>query len=223
MLTRHRRVTSVTEVPALSLHNRLPASRTSRRETSSSNATRTQPHTVTAETSHLFATDAVNNGLPLHIAAALLGHLNLDTTRGYTAVFPEHIVTAHQAFIERRRQLRPFEEATVADDDEWADFEEHFLLRRVALGECHRPYGTPCVHEHACTRCRFLRVDPAQLGRINEMTENAEQRLVEAKDRAWLGEVAALEESIKHLRVRQSEAQQRLSHGGNPFAEQRPQ
>lgn len=171
----------------------------------------------------LFATDAVNNGLPLHIAAALLGHLNLDTTRGYTAVFPEHIVTAHREFIERRRQLRPFEEAKVADDDEWADFEEHFLLRRVALGECHRPYGTPCVHEHACTRCRFLRVDPAQLGRIDEMTENAEQRLIEAKDRAWLGEVAALEESIKHLRIRQSEARQRHSHGRNPFADQRPQ
>lgn len=32
----------------------------------------------------LFATDAVNGGLPLHIAAALLGHLSLDTTRGYT-------------------------------------------------------------------------------------------------------------------------------------------
>ncbi|AFM20303.1 site-specific recombinase XerD (plasmid) [Mycolicibacterium chubuense NBB4] len=171
----------------------------------------------------LFATDAVNNGLPLHIAAALLGHLNLDTTRGYTAVFPEHIVTAHQAYIERRRHLRPFEEGRVADGDEWADFEQHFLLRRVALGECHRPYGTPCVHEHACTRCRFLRVDPAQLGRITEMTENVEERLVEAKDRAWLGEVAALEESLKHLRIRQSEAQQRLSHNTNPFAGQRPQ
>ncbi len=161
----------------------------------------------------LFATDA--NGLPLHIAAALLGHLNLDTTRGYTAVFPEHIGTAHQTFIERRRHLRPFEEAKVADDDEWADFEELFLLRRVALGECHRPYGTPCVHKHACTRSRFLRVDPAQLGRINEMTENAEQRLVEAKDRAWLGEVAALEESIKHLRIRQSG-------GATTFTRQQP-
>ena len=171
----------------------------------------------------LFATDAVNGGLPLHIAAALLGHLNLDTTRGYTAVFPEHIITAHQAFIERRRRLRPIGEDRVADDDEWSEFENHFLLRRVALGECHRPYGTPCVHEHACTRCRFLRVDPAQLGRINEMTENAEQRLVEAKDRAWLGEVAALEDSIKYLRIRQSEAQQRLSRGVNPFTEQRPQ
>ena len=168
----------------------------------------------------LFATDAVNGGLPLHIAAALLGHLNLDTTRGYTAVFPEHLITAHQAFIERRRQLRPVGEDRIADTDEWDEFEQHFLLRRVALGECHRPYGTPCVHEHACTRCRFLRVDPAQLGRINEMTENAEQRLVEAKDRAWLGEVAALEESLKHLRTRQAEAERRLAQGANPFAEQ---
>jgi hypothetical protein len=32
----------------------------------------------------LFATDAVNGGLPLHIAAGLLGHLNLDTTCGDT-------------------------------------------------------------------------------------------------------------------------------------------
>jgi hypothetical protein len=166
----------------------------------------------------LFATDAVNGGLPLHIAAALLGHLNLDTTRGYTAVFPEHLITAHQAFIERRRQLRPFEEERIADADEWSEFEQHFLLRRVALGECHRPYGTPCVHEHACTRCRFLRVDPAQLGRITEMTENAEQRLIEAQDKGWLGEVAALEESLKHLRTRQAEAQRRLEQGANPFA-----
>ena len=117
----------------------------------------------------------------------------------------------------RTRRCRPTE------DDKWSDFENHFLLRRVALSECHRLYGTPWVHERACTRCRFLRVDPAQLGGINEMAENAEQRLVEAKDRAWLGEVAALEESINHARIRQSEAQQRLSHCSNPFAEQKRQ
>ena len=33
--------------------------------------------------------------------------------------------------------------------DEWADFEKHFQLSRVELGDCFRPYGTPCVHEHA--------------------------------------------------------------------------
>ncbi|WP_375504590.1 tyrosine-type recombinase/integrase [uncultured Jatrophihabitans sp.] len=167
----------------------------------------------------LFATDAVNGGLPLHIAAALLGHLNLDTTRGYTAVFPEHIITAHQAFIERRRELRPFGEDRLAEPDEWAEFEQHFTLRQVALGECHRPYGTPCVHEHVCTRCRFLRVDPAQLGRIEEMTDNAEQRLSEAKQKVWLGEVAGLEDSLKHLRARRAEALRRLDQGDNAFAD----
>ena len=61
-----------------------------------------------------------------------------------------------------------------------------------------------------CTRCRFLRLDPAQLPRIEEMTSNAEARLAEAKDRAWLGEVAALVESLLHLRQRCSDAEQQL-------------
>jgi site-specific recombinase XerD len=33
----------------------------------------------------MFATDLVNNGLPIHIGTALLGHLNIQTTRGYVA------------------------------------------------------------------------------------------------------------------------------------------
>jgi hypothetical protein len=44
----------------------------------------------------------------------------------------------------------------------------------------------PAKLREACTHCRFLRVDPARVGRINEMTENAEQCLLEAKERAWL-------------------------------------
>ena len=49
---------------------------------------------------------------------------------------------------------------------------------------------------------------PAQLPRIEEMTSNAEARLIEAKDLAWLGEVAALEESLRHLRQRRDEAEE---------------
>lgn len=79
------------------------------------------------------------SGPPLHIAATLLGHLNLDTTRGYTAVFPEEVIAAHQHFIEQRRTTRPFAEQRTATGEEWAEFENHFLLRKVALGECHRP------------------------------------------------------------------------------------
>lgn len=44
----------------------------------------------------LFTTDLVNSGLPIHIGAALLGHLNLETTRGYVAVFNEDVVRHYQ-------------------------------------------------------------------------------------------------------------------------------
>ncbi|MDR7158689.1 tyrosine-type recombinase/integrase [Arthrobacter sp. BE255] len=154
----------------------------------------------------LLATELVGSGLPLHIVSTLLGHLNLETTRGYTAVFPEQAIQAHHAFIERRRRTRPGHEARAASGTEWAEFEQHFLLRRVALGTCHRPYATPCVHEHACIKCRFLQMDPAQIGRLEDMANNAQERLAEARQHKWLGEVSALEETLVHLRRREEEA-----------------
>jgi hypothetical protein len=51
------------------------------------------------------------------------------------------------------------------------------------------------------------------------MTSNAEARLAEAKDRAWLGEVAALEESLRHLRQRRTETAQPLSATGAESAQ----
>jgi site-specific recombinase XerD len=44
----------------------------------------------------LFATDLVNRGLPIHIGAKLLGHLDLQTTQGYVAVFEEDLVRHYQ-------------------------------------------------------------------------------------------------------------------------------
>jgi integrase len=55
----------------------------------------------------LFATDLVNSGLPIHIGAKLLGHLDLQTTQGYVAVFEEDLVRHHQDFLVRRRAQRP--------------------------------------------------------------------------------------------------------------------
>jgi site-specific recombinase XerD len=96
----------------------------------------------------IFATELVNNGLPIHIGAALLGHTSLQTTRGYVAVFDDDVVRHYQQFLDHRRQLRPAEEYRPATDQEWAEFEEHFDKRKVELGGCARPYGTPCSHEH---------------------------------------------------------------------------
>ena len=108
----------------------------------------------------IFATEMINSGLPIHIGARLLGHINLQTTQGYVAVFEEDTVRHYQTFLAKRRQLRPSEEYKAVSQPEWTDFEEHFDKRKVELGSCARPYAAPCQHEHACVRCPMLQVDP---------------------------------------------------------------
>lgn len=92
MLTRNRRVTSVTSTLVLSLHHRLSASRTSRRESSSSNATRTQPHTVTAETSRPYATHLIEDGWDAKFVQDQMGHDHASTTSLYTCVSSDYRV-----------------------------------------------------------------------------------------------------------------------------------
>ncbi|MET9425806.1 site-specific integrase [Streptomyces sp. NPDC006540] len=98
----------------------------------------------------LFATDLVNNGVPIHIGAALLGHLNLQTTSGYVAVFNDEVVRRYQQFLDNRRRLRPDGEYRTPTSAEWGEFEQHFDTRKVELGDCGRPYASDCRHEHAC-------------------------------------------------------------------------
>lgn len=144
----------------------------------------------------IFATEAVATGLPVHIAAKLLGHQSLATTQAYIAVYDQDVIDHHRAFIARRRDLRPSAEYREPTDIEWDEFLSHFERRKVELGVCGRAYGTPCQHDHACIRCPMPRPDPKQLGRLTEITENLDARLAEAHNRGWLGEIEGLEASL---------------------------
>jgi hypothetical protein len=144
----------------------------------------------------VFATEAVAAGLPVHIAAKLLGHENLNTTQGYVAIYDQDVIEHHRAFIARRRTQRPSAEYRDVTDSEWDEFLAHFEKRKVELGTCGRAYATPCAHEHACIRCPLLRPDPNQIERLTEIRANIIARIDEAHDRGWHGEVEGLETSL---------------------------
>jgi len=144
----------------------------------------------------IWATEAVASGLPVHIAAKILGHQTITTTQTYVAVYDQDVIDHHRAFIARRRALRPSEEYREPTDSEWDEFLGHFEKRKVELGTCGRAYGTRCQHEHACVRCPMLRPDPAQQHRLEQIVANLHDRLAEARERGWLGEVDGLEASI---------------------------
>ena len=164
------------------------------------NRTRTQPHTASAERRRIFTTTAVQDGLPLHIASRILGHRHLNSTQAYTAVFQDDLIRTYRAFVDKRRSARPPEEYRQPTDAEWEEFEEHFALRRVELGSCARPYGSICQHEHACIRCPVLRVDPAQMERLAAIATSLEDRIAEATERGWAGEVQQLQVSLQAAR-----------------------
>jgi integrase len=144
----------------------------------------------------IFVTDAIRSGLPPQIAAKICGHSTVDTTMRYAAIYPEDVIAHHRAFIARRRAERPSEEYRDLTAAEWDEFLAHFELRKVALGTCGRDHGTPCAHENACVRCPLLRVDPAQMSRLEEIHANLTDRLEEAKQQGWLGEVAAIDTTM---------------------------
>jgi Phage integrase family len=144
----------------------------------------------------MFITDSVLNGLPPHIAQVIAGHRDIGVTMRYKAVYPDEAITAHLAFLARRRALRPTEEYRQPTDAEWQQFLGQFERRKVSIGTCGRAFGTPCIHEHACVRCALLWPDPAQHDRLVEIRDNLKARIAEAERQGWLGEVEGLQVSL---------------------------
>ena len=83
-------VTSVTAPGRLSPHGRRSASRTRARNRPSTNATRTRPHTVTADTSHSYVTHLVEFDYPEKFVSTQVGHTYAATTAIYTGVSDEY-------------------------------------------------------------------------------------------------------------------------------------
>ncbi|MBC7301260.1 MAG: tyrosine-type recombinase/integrase [Nocardia sp.] len=164
----------------------------------------------------LFATELANSGLPIHIGAALLGHLNLETFRGYVTVFNEDVIRHYQAHLDKRRQLRPTEEYRNITADEWTDFQEHFDKRKIELGGCARPYGSGCQHEFACIRCPMLNINPKMLFRLEEIEKDLLDRRARAEREAWLGEIEGIDLTLTFLRQKreQTERLARLAPAG---------
>lgn len=84
---------------------------------------------------------------------------------------------------------RPSDEYRQPTPEELRTFAEHFGRRRVELGDCVRPYGSGCTHEHACLRCQFLTVHPGARPRLDSIEADLNGRIKTASEQAWLGDV----------------------------------
>lgn len=170
----------------------------------------------------IFATEAVASGLPVHITAKILGHDSIATTQTYVAVYDQDVIEHHRAYITRRRALRPSLEYREPTDSEWDEFLGHFAQRKVELGTCGRAYGSGCQHEHACIRCPMLRPDPDQHQRLQYIIDSLEERIAEAVERGWLGEVDGLRTSLAAAEQKLGQMRRTATNLGMPIFLGRP-
>jgi hypothetical protein len=61
----------------------------------------------------MFTTEAVSNGLPVHIASRILGHRNINATQAYLTIFQEDLVNTYRHFLDQRRAARPAVRVTI--------------------------------------------------------------------------------------------------------------
>lgn len=122
------------------------------------------------------------------------------------AVFDEDVISHYQQFLAQRRAERPTDEYREPTPQEWDDFQEDFDKRRVELGSCGRPYGTPCQHEHACIRCPMLSINPKMLPRLDELEEDLVARRKRAVQEDWRGEIEGLDLTLTFLRSKREQA-----------------
>ena len=107
--------------------------------------------------------------------------------------------------LELDRQARPADEYRTVTQPEWLGFEEHFDQRKVELGGCARPYGTPCQHEHACLRCPMININPKMLPRLNEIEDDLQARRSRATHEGWLGEIEGIDLTLTFLRQKRDQ------------------
>jgi hypothetical protein len=103
--------------------------------------------------------------------------------------------------------VRSTDEYRPITETEWIGFEEHFDRRKVELGGCARPYGTPCQHEHACLRCPMLNINPKMIPRLDEIEVDLLARQTRAEHEGWLGEVEGIDLTLTFLRQKREETQ----------------
>ena len=71
--------------------------------------------------------------------------------------------------------------------------------------------STPAKFREACVRCSLLRPDPAQRARLDDIRDNLEARIIEAKREGWLGEVEGLQVSYSDVKDKLAQLDAMLS------------
>jgi hypothetical protein len=151
----------------------------------------------------LFASEHLNNNVPVHVIQALLGHATLDTVMVYAKLYPSHLIE------EYRKAVRGAYGTVHGEDsfrsptaEEWAAFAASCSTRDMGTHLCALPTGEHCSRGLVCLGCVHAQPKKSAAPIFRRMLASHERELRAARERGEAaGQIAAREMEVGRIRT----------------------
>jgi integrase len=149
----------------------------------------------------VFASEHLNNNVPVHVIQALLGHATLDTVMVYAKLYPSTMIE------EYRKAVRGLYNAFHGDDsfrnptaEEWSAFTVSCSLRDMGTHLCALPTGEYCPKGLVCLGCTHAQPKQSAAPIFRRMLASHERALGTAHARGEpAGQIAARQLEVSRI------------------------
>lgn len=150
----------------------------------------------------VFASEHLNNNIPVHVIQALLGHAAIDTVMVYAKLYPQQLVD------EYRKAVRGLYNAVHGEEsfrnptaEEWSAFEASCSMRDMGTHICALPTGEHCPKGLVCLGCVHAQPKKSAVPVFRRMLASHQRELAAARIRDEpAGQLAARELEVVRIK-----------------------
>ena len=149
----------------------------------------------------MFASEHLNNNVPVHVIQALLGHASLDTGMVYAKLYPQHLLDEYRKTV-RGLYRAVHGEASLRNPTaaEWAAFEASCSMRDMGTHLCALPTGEYCPRGLVCLGCVHAQPKKSAVPTFRRMLASHERQLDVARGRREpAGQIASRELEVGRI------------------------
>lgn len=145
----------------------------------------------------MFASELLNNNVPIHVIQALLGHAGLDTVMVYAKLYPATLIEEYRKAV--RATYSDFhgpDSLRAPTAEEWREFSAACNLRDMGTHLCALPTCDHCSRGLVCLGCSHAQPKRSAAPIFGRMLSSHERALARARDVGEpAGQIAAREPS----------------------------
>jgi hypothetical protein len=149
----------------------------------------------------LFASELLNNNVPVHVIGALLGHASVDTVMVYAKLYPATMVEEYRKAV--RSTYSDFhgpDSLRAPSMQEWSEFSAACNLRDMGTHLCALPAGDHCSRGLVCLGCSHAQPKRSAAPIFQRMLTSHQRAAARAREHGEpAGQIAARELEIQRI------------------------